>query len=72
MVSIIQAKTTVQIDTVRELFREYEMTMDLDFCSRDLPRSWPGCQVNTPGPPAVYVGEKAAGCAALREPVPVK
>lgn len=54
MVSIIQAETTVQIDTVRELFRENEMTMDIDLCSRDLPRSWPGCQVNTPGPPAVY------------------
>lgn len=71
MMIIRQASSGDEIDTARELFREYQRVMDIDLCFQGFEAelaSLPGKYA----PPAgrlliAYVDEKAAGCIALRD-----
>jgi putative acetyltransferase len=68
---IIQAETVEQIEETRRLFREYETWLDVDLCFQSFEEELK----NLPGKYAAlsgrlflgYVGEKVAGCIALRK-----
>ena len=68
---IIQAETVEQIEETRRLFREYEAWLDVDLCFQSFEEELE----NLPGKYAApsgrlflgYVGEKVAGCIALRK-----
>ena len=68
---IIQAETAEHIEETRRLFREYEAWLDVDLCFQSFEEELK----NLPGKYAApsgrlfmgYVGEKVAGCIALRK-----
>lgn len=69
---IIQAKTSEQIESVREVFREYERWLDLDLCFQGFEKELaelPGKYAQPEGLLWLAVDEddKVAGCIALRK-----
>lgn len=71
MITIEQAETAEQIDTARELFREYETSMDLDLCFQGFETELaelPGKYTLPNGRLLIaYSGKDPAGCIALRD-----
>ncbi len=68
---IIQAETQEQIESVREIFREYEKWLDLDLCFQGFEKELaelPGKYAKPDGLLwlAIDEDEKVAGCIALR------
>lgn len=71
MLSIIQAKTDVHIAEARDLFREYESSMELDLCFQGFEeelRDLPGKYAMPDGRLLLaYQDERVAGCVVLRK-----
>lgn len=67
---IIQAETEVDIATAREIFREYESWLGLDLCFQGFEDELKGLPGKYSSPDGrlylAQVGEKIAGCIALR------
>lgn len=71
MLKIVQAESETQIAAVRELFREYETSMDIDLCFQgfeDELRGLPG-KYSPPGGRLLLAESdgEAAGCIAMRD-----